>query len=369
MSMLTFIQNLINSEYYLQIIYSVFFVCSLVFSLLMLSLFLKFVKTLGIRDQEENAIRWASKSKPSIGGICFYIVFLLSIISYSFISEKSSFFLNSGFLGIILSGTLGFLMGLFDDAYNTRPFLKFFTQLSCGLILIFTNTYIVFFNNIYLDYILTLVWVIGIMNAINMIDNMDAISTSVTASVLLCILLNIILRNNFNDPYMMIMVGVLASLFAFFKFNWYPSKMYMGDTGSQFLGVLVAALGIIYFWNISYHEEKYFFSKQIISVGLIFAIPLIDTTTVIIKRLLQKKSPFVGGKDHTTHHLFYLGLNDKQVALVIIGISIISIVLNVIVLNFINTWSLLYFFIFGFYLLLLFLVLFIISLKTKINKS
>ncbi len=366
--MFIFIQSLISSEYYLPIIYIVFFICAFIFSILNNSLFLKFVKTLGIHNNEDRVIRWASQTKPAIGGVTFFIVFLLSVISYSFIFEKSQFFLNSKFLGIFLASTLGFLMGLFDDAYNTKPFLKFFTQLTCGFILIFTGTYIKFFNNNYLDYAITLFWVIGIMNSINMLDNMDSITTSVSSSIVICILLNIFIINDTHNPHILILIGLLAALLAFYKFNWHPSKMYMGDTGSQFLGVFLAAMGIIYFWDIPYTAEPYFFSKQIISVVSIFAIPLIDTTTVTIKRLLKGTSPFVGGKDHTTHHLSYLGLSDRQVALVIIGISIISIVINIIVLNFIKTWSIWYFALFGIYFIVLFLVLFIISIKSK-NKS
>ena len=363
--MIVFIQSLIKSEYYLQIIYISFFICSLVFSILINSLFLKFARTLGIHNNEDRVIRWASQTKPAFGGISFYIVFLLSIISYSFIFEKSQFFLNSQFLGIILSCTLGFLMGLFDDAYNTKPLLKFFTQLTCGFILIFTGTTIHFFNNIYLDYFLTLFWVIGIMNSINMLDNMDAISTSVSSSIIVCILINVFIQNDLQNPHILIFIGMLAALVGFLKFNWHPSKMFMGDTGSQFLGVFLAATGIIYFWNINYTNENYFFSKQIISVVLIFAIPIIDTTTVVIKRLLNRSSPFIGGKDHTTHHLSYLGLNDKQVALIFIGISLISIVLNILVQRFIKEWNILYFVFFGIYFLILFMVLFIIAYKSK----
>jgi UDP-GlcNAc:undecaprenyl-phosphate GlcNAc-1-phosphate transferase len=363
--MFAFIQSLINSEFYLQIIYISYFVCSFTFSLLIYILFLKFVKTLGIHNNEDRIIRWSSQTKPALGGICFYIVFLLSIISCSFIFEKSQYFLNSRFLGIILSCTLGFLMGLFDDAYNTKPFLKFFTQLTCGFVLIFTGTYIHFFNNIYLDYLLTLFWVIGIMNSINMLDNMDSISTTVSASIVGCILIHLFLINDLNSPYVLILIGLLASLFAFFRFNWHPSKMYMGDTGSQFLGIFLAAMGIIFFWNINYTGESHFYLKQLISVSLIFSIPIIDTTTVFIKRLLKKKSPFVGGKDHTTHHLSYLGLSDRQVAFIVIGISIISIFLNVIVLHYITEWGMAYFSLFALYFLALFLTLFFIALKSK----
>jgi UDP-GlcNAc:undecaprenyl-phosphate/decaprenyl-phosphate GlcNAc-1-phosphate transferase len=131
------------------------------------------------------------------------------------------------------------------------------------------------------------------------------------------------------------------------------------------LGIFLAAMGIIFFWNINYTGESHFYLKQLISVSLIFSVPLIDTTTVFIKRLLKKKSPFIGGKDHTTHHLSYLGLSDRQVAFIVIGICVISIFLNVIVLHYIRAWSMTHFLLFALYFLTLFVTLFTIALKSK----
>jgi UDP-GlcNAc:undecaprenyl-phosphate GlcNAc-1-phosphate transferase len=135
----------------------------------------------------------------------------------------------------------------------------------------------------------------------------------------------------------------------------------MGDTGSQFLGAFLAAYGIIYFWNGTDISGVEIWSKQIIVSVLIFSIPIIDTTTVFIKRISRGKSPFIGGKDHTTHHISYLGFNDSQVALIYIGISVVSMTLNIVAVNFIHGWSYLYIAIFSIYILLLFIALFYIA--------
>ena len=99
----------------------------------------------------------------------------------------------------------------------------------------------------------------------------------------------------------------------------------MGDTGSQFLGVFLAAISILFHW--SYKDSidaPPFQFKQFVIPMLVFIVPLIDTITVTIRRLMRKQSPFVGGKDHITHHLAYLGLKDRYVAIVLILISLIS---------------------------------------------
>jgi UDP-GlcNAc:undecaprenyl-phosphate GlcNAc-1-phosphate transferase len=343
--------------------FCVFFVACLVFSFLINSLFLKFIKTLGIRDKEETVIRWGTESKPSIGGISFYIIFLLSIIAYPFFFDVKIYFLNLPFIGVLFASTLAFLMGLFDDAYNTKPWIKLFTQITCGVILISTNVYIHLFHIEMLDYAITIFWVVGIMNSINMLDNMDAISSIVSISVIVSAIANILFINNYTNPDLYILIGVLAALLGFLWFNWHPSVIYMGDTGSQFLGAFLATMGIIYFWNRHDTGDVAIWSKQVITSVLVFSLPIIDTTTVVIKRLRNWKSPFSGGKDHTTHHISYLGFSDKQVALIFIAISAVTIILSFLAFNIIRHWSYFWIFLYGLYFLILFVVLFTIANK------
>lgn len=343
--------------------YLIFFSACLVFSYLVNSLFIKFIKTLGIRNREETVIRWGSESKPAIGGISFYIIFLLSIIAYSFFVDRSQYFLNLQFIGVLFASTLGFLMGLFDDAYNTKPLVKLFTQISCGVILISTNIYIHAFEYEWLNYTITIFWVVGMMNSVNMLDNMDAITTIVSIFVIITILINLFFSSEFSNPDIFILLGILAALIGFLRFNWNPSTIYMGDTGSQFLGAFLAAVGIIYLWNRPDVTGVEIWSKQIITSVLVFAIPIIDTTTVVIKRLAKGQSPFVGGKDHTTHHVSYLGFSDRQVALIYLGISFISMSMAVIAINFIHNWGYVHITIFSLYFILLFVTLFVITIR------
>src|SRR5437868_12115585 len=119
-----------NTRQYFYLVYGSFFLVSVLFSVLINRLFLKFVRTLGIRS--ESVIRWSSESKPSVGGFSFYILCLLSIIAFSIFFDSNKVFLNKEFIGFLLSTMLGFLLGLTDDAYNTQPWLKFFTQFTCG---------------------------------------------------------------------------------------------------------------------------------------------------------------------------------------------------------------------------------------------
>ena len=359
---------MINPFVYTGISYTVFFAAAIVFSILINGLLLRFSKTLGTRGNNDNLIRWSSTNKPSFGGISFFIMFLLSILAYTFFFNSAEFFLNIKYLGIFLATALGFLMGLFDDAYNTKVPVKLITQITCGIILIATGTYIHFFELDILNYILTVFWVVGMMNSINMLDNMDGITTLVSLFIFITVFINNIIGGLALHPLNIIMLGMISSLLGFLYYNWQPSKMYMGDTGSQFLGIVLAATGIIYFWNFKEPGGEEIVTKQVVMVALIFLLPITDTTTVFIKRIRAGKSPFIGGKDHTTHHLSYAGLSDRGVALVFAAISAVSMALTLIALH-LRTWSHLYTLFFGLYILTVFSVMFYLANKnTPKNK-
>jgi UDP-GlcNAc:undecaprenyl-phosphate GlcNAc-1-phosphate transferase len=319
-----------------------FFVVCVFFSFLVNWLFLKVSFNLGTRNngglQQE---RWSAHVKPAIGGLSFFIVFLISISIIGVLPRENPLFLDKHLMGIMAASSLGFILGLADDAYNTNPLVKFIGQLSCAFILILSDVYIRAVGVPAVDFAITVFWVIGLMNSINMLDNMDAITTSVSISIIIGLIAVVFAKqlhvNNFN---LIMMVGVLGALVGFLYFNWHPSKMFMGDTGSQFLGVFLAACGIEYFW--SYRDpasNDIIQLRQFVIPMLMFIVPLIDTITVTVRRLLRKQSPFVGGKDHITHMLFYFGFKEHAVAYILIGVSLFSIPLCLALLNNIVEWS------------------------------
>lgn len=307
------------------LILTVFFFISFIFSVLINYILLKFAQTLGARGKNVDQVRWSPQIKPSLGGISFFVGFLLSYIFLNLL-QTLDYAYRIKLTGILISCTLAFLMGLADDAFNTQPLLKFLTQITCALILLFTGTYIHIFENDFLNMAITIVWVVGIMNSLNMLDNMDAISTLVSISIcVFFIVLNISLKQTLH-PYSILSLGLLASLLGFLIYNFHPSKMFMGDTGSQFLGVFLGSGAIHFCWNIEGETKGFDFRiVHFVLVGLVFLLPLVDTFTVVINRTLKGNSPFIGGKDHTTHHLFFKGITEKRIAILYMILSMVSI--------------------------------------------
>ncbi len=339
---------------------------SLGFSIVINKLLLKFSKNLGMRNlDKKEEIRWSSVRKPAFGGISFFLCFLISFAMLGIIPHEDNTVLP--LIGIAGASTLGFLLGLADDAYNTNPLVKIFGQITCAFILIVTGIVLPVTSSEPINFIFTIVWVIGMMNSINMLDNMDGVSTSISISIILGMISYEFYTGNINIVFTIILVGVLGGLIGFLFYNWNPSSMYMGDTGSMFLGVLLAASSIWFVWHERDLYGGTFQIKQFVIPMLLFIVPLIDTMTVTIRRLMRKQSPFVGGKDHITHHLVYLGLKERTVAIVLIIVSLTSIPLMLVIKN--NDWTVLTTILaFGYFALLFFTMQILYNKGAKLNQ-
>jgi UDP-GlcNAc:undecaprenyl-phosphate GlcNAc-1-phosphate transferase len=303
-----------------------YFFVAIALSLAINYLLLKFSFNLGSRNNIAfKQVRWTAHIKPSIGGISFFIIFLLSWGIYGFISQEKGIVPDRQIIGIVAATSIGFLAGLYDDAFNTNPLLKFTLQLICGIILISFNVKINISSFQFINILFTLIWVVGLMNSINMLDNMDGVTASISTFIIAGLIgVLAITGHPASEFYLLILIGVLGALIGFLKFNWSPSKIFMGDTGSQFLGVFLAATSIIFLWQFNEGNQGLLQVKPFVLPALLFVIPIIDTTTVTVRRLLRGQSPFVGGKDHITHHLAYLGLKESGIVFLLLATTLIS---------------------------------------------
>ena len=318
-----------------------YFIVSIIISLAINYLLLKFSFNLGSRNNLAfKQVRWSSHVKPSIGGISFFILFLLSWGIYGLISKENNIIPDKQIIGLVGATSLGFFGGLYDDAFNTNPLLKFILQLTCGFILIICGIEVNISNIGVINILFTLIWVVGLMNSINMLDNMDGVSSSISSLIIVGVIIVLsFTSHSASDFYMLVLIGVLGGLIGFLRFNWNPSKIFMGDTGSQFLGIFLAATSIQFFWQFNEGNQGLFQVKPFVLPALFFIVPLIDTATVTLRRLMRGQSPFVGGKDHITHHLAYLGLKEKQVVLILIGTSLLSFPIAILLVMKILVWN------------------------------
>lgn len=261
--------------------------------------------------------RWGAERKPTLGGISFYIVFLFCLsLSYGpYLNGEEEGVRMMGLLG---AGSLAFIMGLSDDVYETRPFLKLAVQAACGFIFLLTGSHLVLPGPEWVGGALTLLWVILLMNSFNMVDNMDGIA----ASIALTVLAGSVLRLGTMEASVMslcpVLLGLFAAVAAFLYYNIHPSSMFMGDAGTQFLGLLLAFFSIHLFWTPveAYRiESSWVLLYKGSALLLLFWSSLVDTATVLILRIARGGSPLKGGKDHTTHAFSYAGLSERKINL------------------------------------------------------
>jgi UDP-GlcNAc:undecaprenyl-phosphate GlcNAc-1-phosphate transferase len=217
------------------------------------------------------------------------------------------------YLGLILPALAIAIVGLLDDIYQLPPWPRFISQSAVGVITSFilylSGSGVEIFDNQLLNSSATILWVVTIINALNFIDNMDGLATSISivASLALFILSYI------NNQYLVaaLSLAIFASCLGFLFWNKKPASIYLGDAGSLYLGFLLAAISI----RIDLDNDSA--PTRALVLILILAIPVIDTTQVVVSRIAKGKSPFEGGRDHISHLLLNRGLSQRLVLFIL----------------------------------------------------
>ncbi|MEZ4776071.1 MAG: MraY family glycosyltransferase [Bacteroidia bacterium] len=340
---------------------SIFLLLSMIgFSYMLNKILFRFSRNFGVESrQAQNLVRWSSTSKPTTGGISFYITFLVGIILLLVLQPNTNV-VTTRMLPLFLSATLAFMIGFADDAYGTHPGLKFLGQVTCGLILIFFGIQIRFFvmwspDLWIMDSVLTIFWVVGIMNSLNMLDNMDGVTTTIATTIVVSTFSMLTIQEGLTTMFFVLVV-IVGGFLGFLFWNWKPAKIYMGDTGSMFIGLVLAFMGIEYFWNISTSPDNISHIRKGLIPLTVFIVPIMDTSFVTFARIARGSSPFVGGRDHLTHQLANIGIPEQFVPITLGIVSVISGLLALFIYRLIPEWRSFYSVLFAAYPVALFVL-------------
>lgn len=271
--------------------------------------------------------RWSQRPTARLGGIGIF----LAVSAGLAVSELSIV----SVLPLVLAGVFIFLLGLLDDFKRLSPPAKLIGQIIASAIVIFVGYRIEFFPYEVLNILLTFIWLVGMTNAVNLIDNMDGLAAGISLIVAL-FLAYFFLRAPDQSHFLQIDLAIVGSLAAFLIFNFPPAKIFMGDSGSMFLGFSLATLAVI---------RRASASNVMAVLGipmLLFLLPILDTALVTITRLLRGQSPAQGGKDHTSHRLIAFGLTERQTILVMYVVVIVSGIASAAVENLAYDFSLVF---------------------------
>ncbi|NWF68546.1 MAG: undecaprenyl/decaprenyl-phosphate alpha-N-acetylglucosaminyl 1-phosphate transferase [Chloroflexi bacterium] len=259
---------------------------------------------LGVVDKP-NQRKIHTDQKPLMGGLAIFIGFALSLLLFS----PEQFMTELG--AVVLGAALLALVGLLDDRFSLGIGVRLIAMTAAAIFLISAGIQIHLFNNPLLDIPLTILWVVAITNALNFLDNMDGLCAGLTAICALFFMLIALSQG-------LVLVSCLAaalmgSAIGFLTYNFNPASTFMGDMGALVLGFTLAVLGI-----------KLEFGSQPLDVTwmvplLVLAVPIFDINLVVSTRIAEGRSPTEAGKDHTSHRLMSLGLNQRKTLFLLYG--------------------------------------------------
>ncbi|MCA1623251.1 MAG: glycosyl transferase [Acidobacteria bacterium] len=257
-----------------------------------------------------KANRWHKKPTAMMGGVA---IFLTTVVVYALFVPKTTESL------VILGGSsILFLVGLIDDILHIKPYQKLIGQfigvatvIGFGLVQPWTPLEI--FN-----IAITAFWLVGITNAINLLDNMDGLAAGIAAIAAFSLALGLAASGQTNE---LLLVSVfIGALVGFLVFNFNPASIFMGDCGSMFVGFLLASL--VFLTDVGGRSRGVF---SVLAVpALILFVPIFDTTFVTVLRKIWGRKASEGGRDHTSHRLVALGLSERSAVLMLYGFALLA---------------------------------------------
>ncbi|HEY0025991.1 MAG TPA: hypothetical protein VGB24_24085 [Longimicrobium sp.] len=260
--------------------------------------------------------RWHQKPTALLGGVAIYGAFVggmtISLLLSGGSGERSTF--GAVHLGVLASSSLMFVVGLVDDRLKLRPASKLIAQGVAAAIVVSLGVVYPLTPWAVVNALATVFWFLALTNALNLLDNMDGVAVGVAGIAAAVLAFSFASEGEWAlAAVCMALAGAVAG---FLPFNFNPASIFMGDSGSLFIGSLLAGLGAAYPTTAS---------GSIVSVlfvpALIVAIPILDTLLVTVTRTLAGRSISVGGRDHTSHRLVAMGLSQRQTALLLYTVA------------------------------------------------
>lgn len=298
-------------------IYLIYLVISFILGLLFTLISREIAYRHNIVDRPDNMLKKHEKVTPYLGGLAIYLSFVSSILILSLIGLIN---ISYELIGLIISSTIVFILGLIDDIKHLTPRDKFLGQLIAAIVFIHLVGKTSLFNIELVDFMFTLLWLVGVSNAVNLIDIMDGLAAGVVSIIALnfgC--LSIMTGSSTLGIISLLLAG---SCIGFLKYNFNPAIIFMGDAGSLFIGFIIATIPVMVFWDTPnvYH---------VLLPILISIVPIGEIILLIIMRKKAGRSVFSGSRDHFALRLRKLGFTVKQITIVTYIFSFIVGVINI----------------------------------------
>ena len=244
---------------------------------------------------------------PLLGGLSIFLAFFTAVLFTTNV--------NSHIFGILAGGIILLSLGIIDDKLGMMPKMKLSGQILVALIVYKSGIRVITFEDYYLSMFFTIFWIVGITNAFNLLDNLNGLSSGIAGIAALFFGIMALIN---SQVYIAVLAFALAgACFGFLKHNFPKASIFMGDSGSMFLGFVLACIAVLGSWK----TENISLSLSL--PILILGYPILDTTLVTFLRIRERRSIFIGGKDHSSHILASLGFKKRRAVLLIYTICIL----------------------------------------------
>jgi len=250
--------------------------------------------------------RWHQKPTPLLGGVAIYVATTIAIVVFVRTDTR--------LLGLLAGGALLFATGLIDDVRHLRPHAKLIVQIVAACLLIWSGVQVGTPDLAPIAIPLTILWVVGITNAFNLLDNMDGLSAG-TAAIAAAFLFGFSVTNG-NVAIALLALAVAGGAIGFLIYNFNPARIFMGDSGSMFLGFTLSGIALIG----TREMASDIFFVLLVPVAMM-GLPIFDTTLVTVVRTLEGRPLSQGGRDHLSHRLVAVGLSERQAVLVLYALA------------------------------------------------
>ena len=276
--------------------------------------------------------RWHKRPTAMLGGIAIFLSTFTVYLLFVQTTRES--------LAVLGGGSLLFLVGLLDDIFSIRPYQKLIGQLVGAGVLVLSGLNLPLTGYAIIDIWLTVFWVIGITNAINLLDNMDGLAAGISAIAAFSLAFNFAANGLTNELFLI--SALIGALLGFLVFNFNPASIFMGDCGSMFVGFVLSGTVLL---NQAGGRSRGIVAILAVPVLVLF-VPIFDTTFVTVLRKLWGRKASQGGRDHTSHRLVALGLSERTAVLMLYGFAVIAGVLSLLVsqLGIVQSFALITFF-------------------------
>jgi UDP-GlcNAc:undecaprenyl-phosphate GlcNAc-1-phosphate transferase len=256
---------------------------------------------------EPSGERWHERATPLFGGVGIFAGFAAGVLLAVAVGAVEP---TSELFGILGGCALLFVAGIADDVVALRPWMKLAVQLAAAGIVLASGLSVEIVGNDVLATLLALVWLVGITNAFNLLDNMDGLAASLASVSCAVFAAHAIALSGQSEIVLPLALSLGAACLAFLPFNLRsgrPAAVFMGDSGSQVIGFGLASLGLASSWTAAGAT----LTGMLLPL-LVLAIPILDTTLVTIRRTRDRRPVTQGGRDHSSHRLVYYGLSEQQ---------------------------------------------------------